>query len=166
MVWNHPNDNECNRDPWERDNNIKNPIEHSKENQEQDPPDLDDIFRRFIRKISEFTNKKNNGIKTKNKRKRYIGLMIIFFLVIWISNGFYIIKEAERGVVLRFGKFNRLVHPGLNWKPTFIDTVNAVNVESVKELSASGVMLTSDENVVRVEMNVQYRVTDPFFLFV
>lgn len=36
-----------------------------------------------------------------------------------------------------------------------------VNVESVRELAASGVMLTSDENVVRVEMNVQYRVTNP-----
>ncbi len=46
-------------------------------------------------------------------------------------------------------------------KPTFIDNVQAVNVESVRELAASGVMLTSDENVVRVEMNVQYRVTDP-----
>ncbi len=34
-------------------------------------------------------------------------------------------------------------------------------MESVRELAASGVMLTSDENVVRVEMNVQYRVTDP-----
>jgi membrane protease subunit HflK len=43
----------------------------------------------------------------------------------------------------------------------FIDNVQAVNVESVRELAASGVMLTSDENVVRVEMNVQYRVTDP-----
>lgn len=36
-----------------------------------------------------------------------------------------------------------------------------VNVEAVRELAASGVMLTSDENVMRVEMNVQYRITDP-----
>lgn len=61
----------------------------------------------------------------------------------------------------RFGKFSHLVEPGLNWKPTFVDTVTPVNVEAVRELAASGVMLTSDENVVRVEMNVQYRVTDP-----
>jgi membrane protease subunit HflK len=63
--------------------------------------------------------------------------------------------------VTRFGKLNHIVQPGLNWKPTFIDEVRPVNVESVRELAASGVMLTSDENVVRVEMNVQYRVTDP-----
>lgn len=61
----------------------------------------------------------------------------------------------------RFGKFSHLVEPGLNWKPTFIDEVVPVNVEAVRELAASGIMLTSDENVVRVEMNVQYRVTDP-----
>lgn len=64
-------------------------------------------------------------------------------------------------MVTRFGKFSHLVEPGLNWKPTFIDEVKPVNVEAVRELAASGVMLTSDENVVRVEMNVQYRVTDP-----
>ena len=64
-------------------------------------------------------------------------------------------------MVTRFGKFSHLVEPGLNWKPTFIDEVTPVNVEAVRELAASGVMLTSDENVVRVEMNVQYRITDP-----
>ena len=64
-------------------------------------------------------------------------------------------------MVLRLGQYHGEVNPGINWKPTFIYNVQAVNVESVRELAASGVMLTSDENVVRVEMNVQYRVTDP-----
>ena len=80
---------------------------------------------------------------------------------VWFASGFYIVKEAERGAITRFGKFNRLVSPGLNWHPKFIEEVQAVNVETVLELAASGVMLTSDENVVRVEMNVQYRITEP-----
>lgn len=92
---------------------------------------------------------------------RVVGIVAAAVVIIWAASGFYTIKEAERGVVTRFGKFSHLVEPGLNWKPTFIDDVTAVNVESVRELAASGVMLTSDENVVRVEMNVQYRVTDP-----
>ncbi|HAU5055984.1 TPA: FtsH protease activity modulator HflK, partial [Klebsiella michiganensis] len=92
---------------------------------------------------------------------RIVGIVAAAAVIIWAASGFYTIKEAERGVVTRFGKFSHLVEPGLNWKPTFIDNVQAVNVESVRELAASGVMLTSDENVVRVEMNVQYRVTDP-----
>ncbi|VDZ70046.1 FtsH protease regulator HflK [Klebsiella aerogenes] len=92
---------------------------------------------------------------------RIVGIVAAAAVIIWAASGFYTIKEAERGVVTRFGKFSHLVEPGLNWKPTFVDNVQAVNVESVRELAASGVMLTSDENVVRVEMNVQYRVTDP-----
>ncbi|MGL4958941.1 MAG: FtsH protease activity modulator HflK, partial [Plesiomonas sp.] len=53
------------------------------------------------------------------------------------------------------------VQPGLNWKPTFIESVTPVNIGAVRELPATGFMLTQDENVVRVEMNVQYKVSDP-----
>ncbi|MFB0954697.1 MAG: FtsH protease activity modulator HflK, partial [Aeromonadaceae bacterium] len=42
----------------------------------------------------------------------------------------------------------------------FIDQVIPVDVESVRSLTAAGFVLTQDENVVRVEMDVQYRVTD------
>ncbi|QOI10773.1 FtsH protease activity modulator HflK [Blochmannia endosymbiont of Colobopsis nipponica] len=100
------------------------------------------------------------GIPEK-KIYHYLFMVLFVLSLCWVVSGFYTIKEAERGVVLRFGKFDHLVYPGLNWKPTFLDVVIPVNVESVRELAASGTMLTSDENVVRVEMNVQYRVTEP-----
>lgn len=96
-----------------------------------------------------------------NRDGYFIIAVVIIAICIWVVSGFYTIKEAERGVVLRFGKYHHLVQPGLNWKPTFFDIVIPVNVESVRELAAAGMMLTSDENVVRVEMNVQYRVTNP-----
>jgi membrane protease subunit HflK len=79
----------------------------------------------------------------------------------WCFSGFYTIKEGERGVITNFGKFSHLVNPGLNWRPVFINEVQTVNVETVRELATSGIMLTSDENVVHVEMNVQYKITDP-----
>lgn len=63
-------------------------------------------------------------------------------------------------MVLRFGKFDQIVKPGLNWKPTFIDEVIPVNVQAIRSLRASGLMLTKDENVLKVEMDVQYRVDD------
>ena len=81
--------------------------------------------------------------------------------MIWGASGFYTIKEAERGVTLRFGEFHSIVQPGLNWKPTFIDKVIPVNVEQVRELKTQGAMLTKDENMVKVEMTVQYRVQNP-----
>ncbi|MCP1438521.1 membrane protease subunit HflK [Erwinia persicina] len=123
---------------------------------------MDDIFRKLSKKLGGFGGGKNDGgQQAPGRGGRLIGIVAVAAVVIWAGSGFYTIKEAERGVVTRFGKFSHLVEPGLNWKPTFIDQVRAVNVEAVRELAASGTMLTSDENVVRVEMNVQYRVTNP-----
>ncbi|MCR3755083.1 MAG: hypothetical protein CACLOHII_00172 [Candidatus Westeberhardia cardiocondylae] len=129
------------------------------------PPDLEDVLRNFFKKFKIF-NYKNKIFNTNkiyfNKNNIYIIFFVVFFIILFfICSGFYIIREAERGVVLRFGKFHHIVLPGLNWKFSFIDSVHTVNVESVQELVSSGVMLTSDENVIRVEMNVQYRITDP-----
>jgi membrane protease subunit HflK len=64
--------------------------------------------------------------------------------------------------VLRFGEFHEVALPGLRWKMTFVDRVIPIDIEAVRSLSASGFMLTEDENVVSVEFVVQYRVTDPY----
>lgn len=141
----------------------------NKGGREQGPPDLDDIFRKLSKKLGGLGGGKGTGSgggsSSQGPRPQLGGRVFTIaaaaIVIIWAASGFYTIKEAERGVVTRFGKFSHLVEPGLNWKPTFVDEVTPVNVEAVRELAASGVMLTSDENVVRVEMNVQYRVTDP-----
>jgi membrane protease subunit HflK len=169
MAWNQPGNNGQDRDPWGSSNNNSgnsggnNSDRNNKGGRDQGPPDLDDIFRKLSNKLSSLGggNSARGGGAGSGFNGRIIGIAAVVALVVWAASGFYTIKEAERGVVTRFGKLSHLVQPGLNWKPTFIDEVRPVNVESVRELAASGVMLTSDENVVRVEMNVQYRVTDP-----
>ncbi|MDV5295421.1 FtsH protease activity modulator HflK [Klebsiella michiganensis] len=170
MAWNQPGNNGQDRDPWGSSNNQggNSGGNGNKGGREQGPPDLDDIFRKLSKKLGGLGGGKGGlggGSGSQGPRGpmggRIVGIVAAATVIIWAASGFYTIKEAERGVVTRFGKFSHLVEPGLNWKPTFIDNVQAVNVESVRELAASGVMLTSDENVVRVEMNVQYRVTDP-----
>lgn len=169
MAWNQPGNNGQDRDPWGSSKPGGNSEGNgNKGGREQGPPDLDDIFRKLSKKLGGLGGGKGGmggGNSAQGPRGpmggRIVGIVAAAAVIIWAASGFYTIKEAERGVVTRFGKFSHLVEPGLNWKPTFIDNVQAVNVESVRELAASGVMLTSDENVVRVEMNVQYRVTDP-----
>jgi membrane protease subunit HflK len=169
MAWNQPGNNGQDRDPWgSSKNNSGKSGGNNKGSRDQWPPNLNDVFLKLSKKFSSLgVNKRSNsnsgGTNTSDTgySGRIICIAVITVVVIWAASGFYTIKEAERGVVTRFGKFSHLVHPGLNWKPTFIDEVRPVNVESVRELAASGVMLTSDENVVRVEMNVQYRVTNP-----
>jgi len=169
MAWNQPGNNGHDRDPWgSGKNNSGNSDGNNKGGRESGPPDLDDVFRKIGKKLSGLGGGKGSGSSNGGNTPqvpafsgRIFGLAAVAVVVVWAASGFYTIKEAERGVVTRFGKFSHLVQPGLNWKPTFVDNVRAVNVESVRELAASGVMLTSDENVVRVEMNVQYRVTNP-----
>ena len=173
MAWNQPGNNGQDRDPWGSSNNQGGNSggngNGNKGGRDQGPPDLDDIFRKLSKKLGGLGGGKGGSGGGSNTPQlprgpmggRIVGIAAAAVVIIWAASGFYTIKEAERGVVTRFGKFSHLVEPGLNWKPTFIDDVTAVNVEAVRELAASGVMLTSDENVVRVEMNVQYRVTDP-----
>ena len=145
MAWNEPGNNGKDRDPW--GNNGKN----------QTPPDLDKVFRNFLQKLSALIGGRRPGGDVSSLG---IILIVMVALVAWVISGFYTIKEAERGVVLRFGKFYQSVEPGLRWKATFIDQVIPVDIESVRSLPAAGFMLTQDENVVRVEMDVQYRVAD------
>ena len=173
MAWNQPGNNGQDRDPWggskndggNSGGNNNNGNNNNRGGRDQGPPDLDDIFRKLSKKLGGLGGKGSGSSNSGNPRApmggKVVGLAVAAVVVIWAASGFYTIKEAERGVVTRFGKFSHLVQPGLNWKPTFVDEVTPVNVESVRELAASGVMLTSDENVVRVEMNVQYRVTNP-----
>ncbi|MCR5085045.1 MAG: FtsH protease activity modulator HflK [Succinivibrionaceae bacterium] len=88
-------------------------------------------------------------------------LVLLVLLGVYVFMGFYTVREAERGVLLRFGKVYDVVDPGLRWKLTGIDTVTQVDIEQVKVIQTSGTMLTEDENVVLVEMSIQYRVSDP-----
>ena len=146
MAWNEPGNNGKDRDPW--GNNGKN----------QGPPDLDEMLRKVSRRFGGLFG----GGKSGGDIGRFgISIALVVAVVVWVVSGFYTIREAERGAVLRFGKFSHIVEPGLRWKPTFIDQVIPVDVESVRSLPASGFMLTQDENVVRVEMDVQYRVVNP-----
>lgn len=152
MAWNEPGKNN-NKDPWKNQGG-----------REQGPPDLDDIFKNLFKKFGGSGGGRGGGKNLGGKGLSSIGISVVVAILasIWAISGFYTVKERERGVVLRFGQFNKLVEPGLQWRPTFIDSVIPVDVETIRYLPASGFMLTEDENVVRVEMEVQYRVIEPY----
>ena len=134
-------------------------------NQEQSPPDIEEVFNNLLKKLGGGNKKGGANNTSPNMPSFNLGKILpiaaVIGGIIWGASGFYTIKEAERGVTLRFGEFHSIVQPGLNWKPTFIDKVIPVNVEQVRELKTQGAMLTKDENMVKVEMTVQYRVQNP-----
>lgn len=159
MAWNEPGNNNDNNgrdnDPWGKNNN--------RGGREQGPPDLDEVFNKLSQKLGgKFGKKGGKGPSFGGGSAMGFGAIVIIAILIWVFSGFYTIGEAERGVVLRLGKYERIVDPGLNWRPRFIDEVTPVNVQAIRSLRASGLMLTKDENVVTVEMGVQYRVSDPY----
>ncbi|MCR5537094.1 MAG: FtsH protease activity modulator HflK [Succinivibrio sp.] len=107
-------------------------------------------------------NRSGGGSSGGSKSVRSMFSLVLLVLIgLYVFAGFYTVKEAERGVVLRFGKIYEVVDPGLRWNFTGIDTVNVIDIEQVRALRSSGTMLTQDENVVLVEMDVQYRISDP-----
>lgn len=79
-----------------------------------------------------------------------------------LLSSFQLIGEQQRGVVLRFGQFSRILQPGPNFKlPWPIESVVKVNATQIKTFSSNVPVLTRDENIVNVALNVQYRVDDP-----
>lgn len=83
-------------------------------------------------------------------------------VVLWLTfSSFVLVTEQERGVVLRFGKFSRIMAPGPGFKlPWPVETVRKINATEIKTWGGTVPVLTSDENIVNVEFNVQYRISD------
>ncbi|ENM5827819.1 FtsH protease activity modulator HflK [Vibrio metoecus] len=161
MAWNEPGNNNGNNgrdnDPWGNNNR------GNKGGRDQGPPDLDEVFNKLSQKLGgKFGGKGGKGPSLTGGGAIGFSVIAAIAATIWFFTGFYTIGEAERGVVLRLGKYDRIVDPGLNWRPRFIDEVTPVNVQAIRSLRASGLMLTKDENVVTVSMDVQYRISDPY----
>ncbi|KPV96616.1 MAG: FtsH protease activity modulator HflK [Pseudoalteromonas spongiae] len=150
MAWNEPGNNGNDKDPW-----------NNKGGRDQGPPDLDEVFRKYGDRFGGLFGGKK-GSSNGGLSGPALVFVLIIAITVWAISGFYTVKEAERGVVLRFGQFHEVAMPGLRWKMTFVDRVIPVDIEAVRSLSASGFMLTEDENVVSVEFVVQYRVTDAY----
>ena len=107
--------------------------------------------------------------------------------MIFLVSSVFTVNPEEIGVIQRFGKFTRVVSPGLNFKLPFgIETVKKVPVErQLKEefgfrtksadvrtqyagraFQKESLMLTGDLNAGEVEWIVQFRISDPYkFLF-
>jgi len=95
---------------------------------------------------------------------RWVAVAVVLLL---LFSSFQLIGEQQRGVVLRFGQFSRILQPGPNFKlPWPIESVTKVNATQIKTFSSQVPVLTRDENIVNVSVNVQYRIDDPrLYLF-
>jgi len=144
MAWNEESDNKQDKDPWGKNGN-------------QGPPDLDEIVKKMQKGIGGiFGNKPTK----KGDTPMFPFLIAIILLVAWlIFDMTYLIDQQQKGVVLRFGKHVSTLDPGLNIRlPRPIEVVKKVNVGQVRSITHKASMLTQDENIVDVEVAVQWRI--------
>ncbi len=157
MAWNEPGkDDKKDQDPWNK-NDKKN---------EQGPPDLDVVFQKISGFLGGLFGKKSTQGPTGGSGNanggKFVAIAILTIIVlVWFASGWYTVKESDRGVVLRLGAYHSQVEPGLHWNPKFVDQIIPINVEAFRTLPTSGFMLTEDENIVQVAMEIQYRIVSP-----
>ncbi|MEM9100863.1 MAG: FtsH protease activity modulator HflK [Pseudomonadota bacterium] len=148
MAWNQPGND--NKDPW------------GNRNRRQDgPPELDEIFNKLKKSFKGFGGGKGGSGGGSGSIWTLLLPAFVVATLVWGFLGIYTVNELEQGVVLRFGKHDRTVGPGLGWAPPMVDRVIKVNTNQVNQTSVDGTMLTKDENIVIVKLGIQYRIENP-----
>jgi len=148
------------------------------------PPDLDELWRDFNRKLNALFGKRGGnggGLGIPPQRPdlypspKGMGIGFVILLVIgvlgWLASGFFIVQEGQQAAVTRFGKLAYVTGAGFHWRlPYPFEADEIVNVSQVRsvevgrggEVRATGLpesaMLTEDENIVDVRFAVQYRI--------
>ena len=154
------------------------------------PPDLDELWRDFNRKLTGLFGTKggaprgpSNGSGDGGGGPNFqpdmktagigAGLIAGVVALIWLGSGFFIVQEGQQAVVTSFGKFSHTADAGFQWRMPYPfqahETVNVTQLRS-KEVGRNAViaatglrdssMLTQDENIVDIRFTVQYRLKD------
>ncbi len=145
----------------------------------QGPPDLDELWRNFNRRIQELFRGRRGGGEgpprppSNARLGGGAGLIAGLIAAVWLASGFYIVVEGQRGVVLTFGRFAEETGSGLRWRlPWPVQSHEIVNLSQVRTLEVGyrnnvktrvlkeSLMLTDDENIVDLQFAVQYLVPE------
>ncbi|WP_322043291.1 FtsH protease activity modulator HflK [Paraburkholderia sp. J67] len=150
------------------------------------PPDLDEMWRDFNRRLSSFFGKKGKGPgglgpRPDNGHGARIGVGIVLgvLIAIYVGSGVFVVQDGQAGVVLQFGQYRHTVGPGVHWRLPFPfqahDVVNVGQIRSV-EIGRNNLVrpsnvkdasvITHDGDILDVRLIVQYQVKQPTdFLF-
>ncbi len=157
-------------------------------NRNDGPPDLDELWRDFNRKLTGLFGGKGGGpgqppegrppsgpsfqpdIKSAGIGA---GLIAAVAALIWLGSGFFIVQEGQQAVVTTFGKYSQTKDAGFQWRLPYpvqahevvaVSQLQSVDVGRSSVVPATGLrdssMLTQDENIVDIRFTVQYRRAD------
>jgi membrane protease subunit HflK len=102
----------------------------------QGPPDLDELWRDFNRKLGGLFGSNKPGQRARGAGGGMgggnggpgsfqpdmksagigVGLIAIVAVLIWLGTGFFIVQEGQQAVITQFGKFKSAVGAGFNWR--------------------------------------------------
>ena len=152
----------------------------------QGPPDLDELWRDFNRKLgSLFGGKRRNGggdnygggggnFQPDMKSAGIgAGLVVAAIVLIWLGTGIFIVQVGQQAVTTQFGRYKTTVGAGFNWRlpypiqrheTVYVSQIRSVDIGRDSVVKATGLkdsaMLTMDENIVEIKFAVQYRLKD------
>ena len=159
MAWNKPGGGQGPNDPWGGGNRGN-----------QGPPDLDELLRKLQDGLGGLFGAgrggRGGGGSSQGSGKQGgfnigLGLVTSVVVAIWLFTGFYQVEQGEEGVVLRFGQHVDTTTAGLRWHiPAPIESVEIVNIKEIRSVDHQALMLTGDENIVVIKLEVQYQVKD------
>ena len=98
-----------------------------------------------------------------------VGLGILAAVGLWAFTSFYTVRPEEQSVELFLGEFYKIGNPGLNFAPWPLVTAEVVNVTSertedvgvARGSESTGLMLTTDANIVDIDFQVVWNINDP-----
>jgi membrane protease subunit HflK len=149
------------------------------------PPDLDELWRDFNKKLSGLFGGKGGGSRAPNPGDGGnfqpdmksagigVGLVAGVAALLWLGSGFFIVQEGQQAVVTSFGKYSHTADAGFQWRMPYPfqahETVAVTQLRSIEVgrnavVQSTGLrdssMLTQDENIVDIRFTVQYRLKD------
>ncbi len=161
MAWNEPGGND--NDPW--GNRNKN---------NGGPPDLDEVIKNVKNWFNQLTGGQGGGGPNSGGGSgqipgggfgqslggKGIGAIAGILGILWLATGVFVIQPAQAGVITQFGAFVRTTAPGPHWHlPWPFQSVEKVDVEEIRSTKLTNqLILTQDENIVDIDLAVQYNI--------
>jgi len=149
MPWNEPGKD---KDPWGQRNN-------------DGPPDLDELLKNLKNKFGGLLGGGGGKIPRvpggSGNLGGIVGFVAVALVIVWALTGIYIVDEGWRGVETRFGARSKVTQSGPHWHfPWPIEDVELINVAANRTTRRESIMLTRDENIVVMSLEVQYDIKD------
>jgi len=90
-----------------------------------------------------------------------LSILVLLVVVVLVGLSIKIVKQFERGVVLRFGSLIGTRKPGLNAIIPFVDKMYKVSLRVVTTVLEPQEVITKDNVTIKVDAVVYFQVVDP-----